>query len=93
MNKFIGIFAFVLSTVKSIETALPDTPGKQKLDLLLGLGALAFNQEEEIRTAWGKPDDFAKAITNTATIAVNFLNAAGVFKKKDPATVAPVKAA
>ncbi len=89
MNKFIGMFAFVLSTVKSIEAALPDTPGKQKLDLLLGLGTLAFNQEEEIRTAWGKPDAFAKAITNTATIAVNFLNAAGIFKTKNTQAAQP----
>lgn len=89
MNKFIGIFAFVLSTVKSIEAALPDTPGKQKLDLLLGFGAVAFRQEESIRAAWHKPEELAAAITETATIAVSFLNAAGIFKKSTPAAQPP----
>lgn len=82
MKKFIEIIEFAFTGAKAIEQQLPDAPGKQKLDTLLGIGQLAFQQEEAVRNSWGNPDAFAKALTTAATIAVAALNASGIFKKK-----------
>ncbi len=82
MNKYAGLISLAFGIAKAVEEQLPDTPGKHKLDLGLGIGALAFQQEESIRSAWGKPEVFASALSGAIGVAVSALNAIGIFKKK-----------
>jgi len=86
MKTFLSIFnAFpsVIQAVQAVEAAVPvPGAGKQKLDLILGATATAW-QISEVGRQLSKQDTLT-AVQAMANLTVAALNSAGVFKKSAP---------
>lgn len=81
-NKWATLVGLAFGLAQAVEGEMPAGSGKDKLAAVVGIGQVAFQQEETLRASWGQPDQFAAALTNAVGVAVGVLNAVGVFKKR-----------
>jgi hypothetical protein len=81
MNKYAALISMAFGIAKAVEEELPAGSGKDKLDLGLAVGGLAFETEKSLRTSWGDPQKFATALQGTIGAVVKAFNAVGIFRK------------
>jgi hypothetical protein len=74
MNYILLVKTFI-SAVKSVETLMPDSKGKEKFDAAIAL----------VEGIIGDVQPMLPALEGVATLVVNGLRASGVFKAKAPA--------
>lgn len=73
--------------VQSVEQALPNTPGAQKLDVVKGILQCAYNVEQSAETAF---ESAWPALSAGISGIVAAFNASGLFKRATaPAAAAP----
>lgn len=80
-NKWATLVSLAFGLAQAVEGEMPAGSGKDKLAAVVGIGQVAFTQEEALRTSWGNPEQFSGALTNAVGVAVGVLNAVGVFKR------------
>ena len=93
MTSFLSIFQLIVSllplvaqSVQQVENLLPASGnGSQKLELVKGLVADAYQAAPGVTATIGQVHDIVTAITSRV---VAFFNAVGIFKKSAPAAVA-----
>ncbi len=92
MKTFLSVFntfPAVLNAVLALENAIPVSgAGKQKLNLVLGAAAAAWEASQQ-QQALSK-DTTLNAINAITLLTVAGLNTAGVFRKSSPVPVPPV---
>ncbi len=87
MKTFLSIIPQAIEIAKIAEAAVPlSGQGKNKLNFALNVADAAYDTEEDLRKSWKDKTKFLDALVRAINIAVALLNAAGVFKKAQPAT-------
>ena len=89
MKTFLAIFnalPTIIQSVQAVENAVPaPQAGKQKLDLILGAAATAWETTQVVEQAITK-DQLLTSVTALTNLTVATLNAVGAFKKSNPAS-------
>lgn len=87
MKTFLSVLPLAIDIAKIAEAAVPEGgKGKAKLAFAVDTAAAIYETEEDLRTNWGDRSKFLEAIVKAVGLAVSLLNAAGLFRKTQPAT-------